>query len=381
MKILLAISSELNPNSGAAGTTLRLGQEYQKLGHDVLFYSSENIPNLLPSLARLVTFPEIITLQALKLNNQQKLDVIDTPGGEGWLLKKTFQLFRQHYPLFVTRSHGLEHILHLSHLAEAQEGKLQLSWKYFLYRGSWRLWEEAQALRSSDLVFLLNREDKKYTVERLGVQSHHIHVVPNGIPDSFINLPFQPISAQTASLRIAQIGSYIPRKGVEFSVPALRSVLSQFPEVEVSFLGTGCEPEKVYADFPPHLRHQVKVISHYKLEDLPTLLTDYHIKLFTPLSEAFGKVLVEAMACGLAPVTTSAPGPMEVVSHEYDALVVPPRNSRAIEQALKQLIMDRKKLDYLRHNAYQTAQTYSWQQIAQNRLRLYEEAIELKSRK
>jgi len=58
-----------------------------------------------------------------------------------------------------------------------------------------------------------------------------------------------------------------------------------------------------------------------------------------------------------------------------DAIVIPCRDSDAIEQALDRLIGDRERLDRLRRNAYSTAQTYSWSRVAQDNLRCYEKAL------
>ena len=375
MKILLIISSHLDPNSGAAGTTLRLGREYEKLGHEVQFYSFDNLPKRLPAAIQMLAFPEIAANHVLNLVRQQAIDVVDAPGGDGWLWSKLLRKPDKQLPLLVTRSHGLENTLHLDYLKEAAKGNLKLSWKYFLYRGSWRLWEEATSLRNADLVFLLNKADAEFAENELCVQRDRVHVVANGIPDSFIELPFEPLSdTLDAPLSIAQIGTYIDRKGIRYTVPALNAILQRYPHVRVSFLGTGCPETQVYDDFAPELRDRITVIPRYPLEELPALLKDHQIKLFAPLSEAFGKVLVEAMACGLAPVTSAAAGPLEVVRDEHDALVVPIGDAIAIEVALEKLINQPLYLTEVRRNAYKTAQSYSWQNVAHKRLFLYEKA-------
>lgn len=100
----------------------------------------------------------------------------------------------------------------------------------------------------------------------------------------------------------------------------------------------------------------------------------HQIKLFPTISEGFGLALIEAMACGLAPITTETPGPMEIVRHGQDAIVIPCRNTTAIVQALERLMGDRPYLEQLRRNAQITAQRYSWSCIAQDTLALYEKA-------
>ena len=323
-----------------------------------------------------IVFPELLANHLFRICQTQKLDVIDASTGDTWIWGVVFRKFLKKSPLLVTRSHGLEHAVHHENLEESRRGKLHLSWKYPLYHGGFRLWEVATSLRNADLAFLLNRQDLKYSTEHLGVSPERVHVCPNGIPDEFLNLPFHVTEdLEQSSIKIAQIGTYIHRKGIQYSVPALNVILKRYPHIEVGFFGTGCPQEKVHADFEPSVRDRVKVIPRFQHDKLPTLLKDYQIKLFTPLSEGFGKAIVEGMACGLAPVTTAAPGPLEIVRDGYDAIVVPIRNSLAIEQALERLISDRSYLEQLRHRAYTTAQNYSWMQCAQKRLALYKDAL------
>jgi len=158
-----------------------------------------------------------------------------------------------------------------------------------------------------------------------------------------------------------------------------------YPYLEVSFLGTACslcpDAERVYADFDPAVRDRVTVIPHYSHEQLPELLKGHHIKLFPTLCEGFSKALIEGMACGLAPVTTYSPGPADVVRHGLDGLMMPVRDEEAIERALTELICDRTLLHELRQNAYATAQQYSWESAARQRLSLYAEGLNNKSMK
>jgi len=66
---------------------------------------------------------------------------------------------------------------------------------------------------------------------------------------------------------------------------------------------------------------------------------------------------------------------MEVVSDEDNGILVPSRDSQALEQALERLILDRPYLDQLRRNAYATAQNYSWERIASDNLAFYSKTI------
>jgi glycosyltransferase involved in cell wall biosynthesis len=385
MKILLVIHYEFNRDAGAAGVTWQLGQAYQQLGHEVYYYSFDDLPKELPNIVKRVVFPEFVAHHIWKLTKEQKIDVVDTSTGDTWLWSKLTSNLSKHLPLIVARDHGLEHIEHLEFLEDVKLGKRPISWQYPFYRGSIRLWEEAISLHYADLVLLLNRSAQKYAIAKLGVKPEKTRLIINGIPDSFLNLPLEPINRdEDAEIRIAQIGTYIPRKGIQYSVPALNRILACYPQVKVSFFGTKCrecqDTAQIYADFDPEVRDRVTVIPHYRHEDLPNLLQDYQIKLLPSTSEAFGMALVEAMACGLVPIATATPGPLEIVRNGYDGLIIPPRDDVAIEEAIKRLIRDRSYLKWLRRNAYSTAQQYSWTKIARQNLVFYQEALALKEK-
>ena len=380
MKILLTVHYQFNPDSGAAGVTWKLGQYYQQLGHQVRYYSLDDLPNWLPQLAKIVLFPWFVALHIRKLANCEDIDVVDSSTGDTWVWSKIGKYTSKNYPLIVARDHGLDHIEHREFLKDVKLGKRPMSWKYPLYRGSIRLWEEATSLRHADLVLLLNRFTLEYAVNNLGVEKQKTQIIINGIPEDFLNLPYEPLDIdRNPTIGIAQVGTYIPRKGIQYSVPALNKILARYPQVRVTFLGTQClecpDVDRVYADFNPNLRDRVTVIPRYPHHQLPTLLPGHQIKLFPSTCEAFGMALVEAMACGLAPIVSATPGPMEIVTHEQNGIIIPSRSSDAIENALEKLITDHVYLEYLRKNAYNSAQKYSWLDIARDTLNLYQKAV------
>jgi glycosyltransferase involved in cell wall biosynthesis len=375
MKVLLTVHHELDRDAGAAGVTWRLGQEYQKLGHDVQYYTFDDLPHKLPGLVKSIVFPEFVARHISATSGKQAVDVVDASTGDAWVWAKLRRTSAGNCPLLVTRSHGLEHAVHLQNLEEARLGNLHLSWRYPLYHGGVRLWEVASSLRDADLSLFANRVDLEYAVARFNVDSRRTRVFANGIPEAFLNLPFDPTpEAEGSVIRIAQVSTYIARKGIHYGVPALNAILARYPHVKVAFLGAGCSEAEVLADFHSAVRDRISVVPRFSHETLPGLLRGHHIKLLPSLSEGFGVAIVEAMAAGLAPLTTTTPGPMEFVREGYNGILVPPRDTQAIEHALERLVTDRAYLDQLRRNAYASAQHYSWERIARDTLGFYEEA-------
>ena len=376
MNILLTIHHHLDPNSGAAGSTLKLGQEYQKLGHQVSYFSFDNLPSKLPEIIKMIIFPYWLT--AYLLAKKQSIDVIDASTGDSWLWATLFRRFHRN-SILITRTHGLEHIVHLENLAESARGNLKLSWKYPLYHGGFHLWEVKSSIENADLTLTLNSCELDYAREEWGVTTQKLAIVSHGIPEEFMNLPKKNTTQSADStIGIAQIGSFIDRKGIKYSVPALNNILKRHDRVKVSFLGTGCPANKVLENFDPEVRHKVTVVPTYNHHALPDLLKGHQIQVFPTLSEGFGLALIEAMACGLVPITTPTPGFMETIVNRQNGLLVPLRNSQAIEDALEELILNPSQLEPMRLNAYKTTLDYSWANIAQKNLALYRQVIQQK---
>lgn len=373
MRILVTVHHHLDANSGAPASTMRVAREFQRAGHSVAIASWDDLPVRLPERIKALVFPFYVLWRiAVGRLATAAPDVVDASSGDTWLVRTL--LPRRLVPLLVLRSHGLEHHAHLARLESARRGELRLSRRYRLYHGGHRLTEVALSLRASDVALFLNSADRDYAVDQLGVEPTRTFVVPNGIADHFHDLPvdFDPPDGR---LTIVQIGRYTHEKGVSYSAPALARVLERHPRVNVAFLGTHCPAERVRADFATRLWSRITVVPEYASRDLPGLLRNAHITVSPTLTEGFGVAIVEAMAAGLAPVVTATPGPLEVVENGRSGLIVPVRDSHAIERSLNLLLDDPRLLEKMRRRAHARAQAFAWPRIARLRLALYESIL------
>ncbi len=72
--------------------------------------------------------------------------------------------------------------------------------------------------------------------------------------------------------------------------------------------------------------------------DITSIFAMSHIVVLPSYGEGLPKVLVEAAACGRAVVTTDIPGCREAIAPDQSGLLVPPRDARALADAIKHLI-------------------------------------------
>jgi glycosyltransferase involved in cell wall biosynthesis len=375
MNILLTLHNPLDPNAGAASVTLKLGDAYKKLGHSVSFYSLDDLPKGLPYQVLYLMFPFYVAFHIISLSRRVELDVIHASSVDTWFWAFILRKFSfGSTPILAIQSHGLEHTIHERVLKDAKNGELKLSWIYPLYNGSILLWKTEVSCRTADYSFFLNQYDAETIKRRTGLSSDRVKVFINGIPDDFIGLKFEKTSSDSTP-QIALIGSYIDRKGIGYSVPALNVLMKKEPQLRIHFLGTGCPPEKVLMDFSAEVKDRVNIVPFFDKLQLPHLLKNCRILLFPSLSEGFPLALVEAMACGLAPIVTRIPGPTEIIKNNINGILIDARNQSQIEDAVLNLLKNRDHLEKLRLQAYETVQAYEWSDIASQHMKLYESRL------
>lgn len=369
MKIVFVLHYRLDRNAGAAGVLFALADRFVAAGHEVATISHDGIGRL-PSLLREMVFP--FYAAAKLLAHHGDADVIEAATGDCWLYYLARR--RRTRPLGITFSHGLYRPLHDRLMQERARGAARVSWKYWLFRGSVRLWEEALSMRVADLVYVLNEEERRFATDAQKVDPARVKIVRNGLGEHFRSrsLVASQMAPPPRRTRIVQVGSYEERKGIRATVAATTRLMQARPAVRMAFLGTVCRSEDVHADYPAALRDRVAVTPRFDNAALPDLLAAYSIFVMPSTYEAFGIAPLEAMACGLVPIVTDIAGPAEYIRDGVNGLVVPVDAPEALEQAIGRLIDDDGLYARLRAGALATVRTFDWDQVARERLADYE---------
>ena len=369
MRILLSIHHELSADAGAPGATLRLADALKYLGHDVTLLSFDDLSgNPATKCYRFPwQLPRLITRRG-------DFDVLDLSSGDGWVFAAWNRMRgRRARPLIVARSHGLEHTVVNVTRHQAAIGHVKLSWKYPIYHGGYRLWECSQSFRDADLCLFLNEADRRHAVERLGVRTDRTALARNGIAQVFIEhalaLAAQPTPSNACN--IAFVGSHLPRKGIGVMRKAMVSVLQSYPTATLGYFGTGADAETVRSAYPQHLHPRITVTPRYGNAELPSLLQEYHILAFPSLSEGAALTPVEAMACGLVPVVSSAPGAHEHVVDGVSGIVVPVGDAAGLARAIGTLLDGPALWQSMRAAALSGSQSHAWLDIARSTVQLY----------
>ncbi|HEY1360241.1 MAG TPA: glycosyltransferase family 4 protein [Thermoleophilaceae bacterium] len=371
-KVLLCLHHRLERDLGAPAVTLELGEALERAGCEVAFYSFDDAfrGGDGGGVARQLRFPWHVAAHLAR--RAQAYDVVDASTGDAWVWASLGRP-RGSGTALVTRSHGLEHIAVEQTRRLAERGGPSLSWKYPLYHGGLRLWEVRRSLRLSDRCVLLNGPDRDYVRDRLGVPGHRLAVIPNGIAETFHETPAP--SPVEGPVRLAFVGGWSIRKGKETLVTAVAELERQGLDFSLTLLGTGVPEPGVLGELPGELRSRISVVPAFANERLPELLVGHELLLFPSLSEGSSGALLEAMACGLAPVATAV-GAAEEILDDSSGVLVPPGDADAIAAAAGRLCRDRDALFEMRRQAQQTARRFRWEAVAMRTIELYDSAID-----
>ena len=87
--------------------------------------------------------------------------------------------------------------------------------------------------------------------------------------------------------------------------------------------------------------------------------------------ESFGIALLEAMAIGKPIVASNIDGYASVMTHGAEGLLVPPKDGKALAQALISLMANESTRQQMGARGRLTAEGYDWKQVAQRVFNYY----------
>ena len=260
------------------------------------------------------------------------------------------------------------------------KGKIVLHWhldivKQKLVKIGYNVFQ-THILKKADAI-IATSPDYLESSKDLKPYRHKCHVIPLGIDASYLteNLEFREKLALEYKNKkmVFSLGRLIYYKGFEYLIDAAKRLDS---DTIILIGGIGALKEKLQKKIEDNnLQEKVKLIGKIPSNQLAEYYNRADVFCLPSIerSEAFGIVLLEAMACGCPLISTSmGSGTSWVNTHQKTGLVVPAKNSEELAKAIK-LINENKELkEKFSKNAYERfQQNFKLEQMAQKTLDLY----------
>ncbi|OGO39448.1 MAG: glycosyl transferase family 1 [Chloroflexi bacterium RBG_16_57_8] len=203
-------------------------------------------------------------------------------------------------------------------------------------------------------------------------------IIPNGTDVRYFNPNVRPIEKFCDDkLNIVFVSRLERRKGVDYLLPAFQEVKSQIPDSRLLIVGHGTRLRKGYEDWVRKQKlEDVVFVGGVSYAELPGYFRTGDVFCVPATGrESQGAVLLEAMATGRPVVATNIDGYATVVTHGEQGLLVPPRDSHALAEALVKLLRDEPLRRRMGEKGLARAQEFSWDVVARRVVEYYRKML------
>ncbi len=202
----------------------------------------------------------------------------------------------------------------------------------------------------------------------------HYDIIPNGIDLEHFSPDVPPIDKFCdGKLNILFVGRLEKRKGVNYLLKAYQRAKQEVPDSRLIIVGPGTRLRHKYERY---VRRQglkdVVFTGRVSYDELPRYYKTAHVFCAPATgSESFGIILLEAMAIGRPVVASNIDGYARLVTPGAEGLLVPPRDEKALAQALIALMRDESLREQMGARGIRKAKEYDWKLLAQRILDYY----------
>ena len=203
-------------------------------------------------------------------------------------------------------------------------------------------------------------------------------IIPNGVDLDCFSGGVSPIDEfDDGRTNILFVGRLEKRKGLNYLIEAYKQIKQQIPKSRLIIVGPGTRLRNKYEEQVS--RNGLKdvvfagCVSH---SELPRYYKTADI-VCAPATgkESFGIVLLEAMAVGKPVVASKIDGYASIMTNGVEGLLVPPKDEKALAQALVSLIASKSLRQQMGAKGRLTATEYDWKRIVQRVVDFYAKVL------
>jgi len=190
----------------------------------------------------------------------------------------------------------------------------------------------------TDKIIAVSEAVKNYSIKKEKINPKKITVIYNGI--DLNKYQYRGLRQITKNkIKAVLLARMEKQKGQEYLLKAIPHIIKMIPGFELYLYGKG-SLEKDYKNLADKLKisNQVKFCGITK--NAAQVLNQMDLFILPSLWEGLGVVLLEAQAIGLPIIATDIPGPQEVIENEKTGILIPPKDSLAIADAVLRLAND-----------------------------------------
>lgn len=221
------------------------------------------------------------------------------------------------------------------------------------------IWGQLRRLtyRFAKKVVVLNRHAHDYFRDQMRIETA---VIPNPIiqPEGVRN-----INERKDAKQIVSMGRFATEKRFDVLLRAFHRISEQYPDWKLTIIGDGPQLGDMHK-LAKELGVSDKVSFPGVIDEPEMVLRQSNIFVSTSVLEGFPMALCEAMANGLAVISTEYnAGVRDIVEDDVNGLLVPPENEQAVAAAMDRLITNQDERERLGNAARSIVDKYGVDQV------------------
>lgn len=218
-------------------------------------------------------------------------------------------------------------------------------------------------LKKLKRFIVLSKED-----EARWTELHNVSVIYN--PLSF----FPETISTCENKKIIAVGRYMPQKGFDLLIDCWKIVSEKHPDWILSIYGDGMR-EELQAQIN-RLNLQTTCILEHSVPNINEKYLESSIFVLSSRYEGFGMVIIEAMACGVPPVSFTCPcGPKDIIQDGIDGLLVENGNIIQLAEKICYLIENKDTRKQMGEMARKNVKRFKIENIGQQWEQLFEKVL------
>ncbi|MCS7024257.1 MAG: glycosyltransferase family 4 protein [Bryobacteraceae bacterium] len=237
-------------------------------------------------------------------------------------------------------------------------------------------WFAERILKKADGLIAISESTRQDAIELLGIPEEKIETVPCGVSEAYFHVPVADVLEVKELYQLSKpyalsVGTVEPRKNLDRLLDAwlgLEPDLRQHHELVLAG-PPGWKSENTLrriAGAPEGVRY----LGYVPEQFLPALTAGAVLLAYPSLYEGFGLPLAQAMAAGVATITSNVSSMPEVAGD--GAVLVDPFSVTEIRTALTRLLENPTLRERLAARGRERAQNYRWQRVARRSLLFFE---------
>jgi glycosyltransferase involved in cell wall biosynthesis len=231
-------------------------------------------------------------------------------------------------------------------------------------------------VKRADKVIAVSKSAAEETIAYCHLPRRRVVAIHNGIDlAGFTDLR---VDEENENHTLLSVGRLSWRKGYKYLIDAMPNVLSQYPDAKLLLLGDGEQKTPLRRHVKKlGIESSVLFLEEVSAERLHSLYHEAEVYVQPSLYEPFGITILEAMAMKKPILATRVGGIPEIITNEVEGLLVEPRNSLNLAEAIINLLSDASYRRRLGDNARRRVEReFTWEAIAKKTIELYRNLLD-----